>query len=86
LLGGTVFARRLPRKGSCFSLTPQPVSLKAGERLRIDIASRTDLLRSDQSHGRAQFDMQVPSYYSRNTLYYGRETYVELRRVAPRAA
>jgi len=32
-----------------FSLTPQPVLLRAGERLRFDVASRTDLLRSDAS-------------------------------------
>jgi uncharacterized protein len=44
------------------------------------------LLRSDQSHRRAQLNMQVPPYYSRNTLHYGPATYVELRRVAPRAA
>jgi uncharacterized protein len=64
-----------------FSLTPQPVVLRAGERLRFDVASRTDLLLSDQSHGRAQFQMQVPPYFSRNTLHYGAETYVELRKV-----
>ena len=69
-----------------FSLTPQPVVLKPGERFVLDIASRTDLLRSDVSHGHAQFDMQVPPYFSRNTLHYGPDTYIELRRVAPRDA
>lgn len=64
-----------------FSLTPQPVELKSGERLRLDIGSRTDLLRSNQSHDHAHFDMQVPPYYSRNTIHYGAETYVELREV-----
>ncbi|RDJ93764.1 hypothetical protein B4Q13_19670 [Lacticaseibacillus rhamnosus] len=39
-----------------FSLTPQPVVLKSGERLRLDIASRTDLLRSNVSRGYAQCD------------------------------
>ena len=68
-----------------FSLTPQPVLLGAGERLRFDVGSRMDLLRSDQSHGHAQFDMQVPPYFSRNTLHYGPETYVEVRRVPPPA-
>ncbi len=63
-----------------FSLTPQPVVLKPGERLRLDIASRTDLLRSDVSHGHAQFDMQVPPYYARNTLHYGPDTHIELAR------
>ena len=62
-----------------FSLTPQPVVLKPGERLRLDIGSRTDLLRSDVSHGHAQFDMQVPPYYSRNTLHYGPDTFLEVR-------
>jgi uncharacterized protein len=64
-----------------FSLTPQPVLLRAGERLRFEVGSRTDLLLSDQSHGRAQFQMQVPPYFSRNTLHYGAESYVELSRV-----
>jgi hypothetical protein len=64
-----------------FSLTPQPVVLKAGERLRLDIGSRTDLLVSNVSQGRAQFQMQVPPYFSRNTLHYGAESYIELRRV-----
>ncbi|MCI4680663.1 CocE/NonD family hydrolase [Rhodoblastus acidophilus] len=61
-----------------FSLTPQPVVLQPGERLRLDIGSRTDLLRSDPSHGHAQFDMQVPPYYSRNTLHYGADTFLEV--------
>ncbi len=61
-----------------FSLTPQPVVLKPGERLRLDVASRTDLLRSDPSHGHAQFDMQVPPYFSRNTIHYGPDTYLEV--------
>ncbi|MCC2596978.1 CocE/NonD family hydrolase [Pusillimonas sp. MFBS29] len=65
-----------------FSLTPQPVRLGSGEKLRLDIGSRTDLLRSDQSHDHAQFDMQVPPYYSRNTIHYGPESYIEVRRVA----
>ncbi len=68
-----------------FSLTPQPVVLRAGERLRFEVGSRTDLLLSDQTHGRAQFQMQVPPYFSRNTLHYGAETYVELRKVPVRA-
>jgi putative CocE/NonD family hydrolase len=69
-----------------FSLTPQPVLLRVGERLRFDVGSRTDLLLSDQSHGRAQFQMQVPPYFSRNTLHYGAETYIELRKVPARTS
>jgi predicted acyl esterase len=67
-----------------FSLTPHPVVLKAGERLRLDVASRVDLLRSDQSHGHAQFDMQVPPYFARNTIHYGPDTYVEMQQVPDR--
>jgi hypothetical protein len=70
----------LPRFSPEAGLTPQPVLLRAGERLRFDIGSRTDLLLSDQSHGRAQSQMQVPPYFSRNTLHYGAETYVESRK------
>jgi hypothetical protein len=33
------------------------------------------------SQGRAQFQMQVPPYFSRNTLHYGAESHIELRRV-----
>jgi uncharacterized protein len=63
-----------------FSLTPHLVVTK-GERLRFDVGSRTDLLRSDVSHGHAQFDMHVPPYFSRNTLHHGPETYIELHKV-----
>ncbi|MGZ6691871.1 MAG: CocE/NonD family hydrolase C-terminal non-catalytic domain-containing protein [Solirubrobacteraceae bacterium] len=43
-----------------FSLTPHPVIFSPGERLRLDLASRTDLLRDSVSNGYEQFDMQVP--------------------------
>lgn len=62
-------------------MTPQPVVLKPGEKLQLVIGSRFDLVRSDVSKGRAQFDMQVPPYYSRNTLHYGPQTYVEVQQV-----
>ena len=63
-----------------FSLTPRPVVFKRGERLRLDIGSRTDLLRSDVAHGYEQFDMMVPPYFSRNTIHYGELSYLELDR------
>jgi uncharacterized protein len=66
-----------------FSLTPHAVIFKPGERLRLEIGSRSDLLRSDASHGHAQFDMQAPPYFSRNTLHHGPETYIELDRIPP---
>ncbi|SHE79387.1 hypothetical protein SAMN02745157_0950 [Kaistia soli DSM 19436] len=65
-----------------FSLTPQPVLLRPGERFRLDIGSRTDLLRSDVSHGYAQFDMQVPPYFARNAVHYGEDSFIEMRHVA----
>jgi uncharacterized protein len=65
-----------------FSLTPRPVALRAGERLRVDVGSRTDLLRGNVSQGYVQFDMQVPPYFSRNTIHYGPETYVAMHRVS----
>ena len=61
-----------------FSLTPRPVLLKPGERLRLEIGSRTDLLRSDVAHGYEQFDMVVPPYFSRNTIHYGELSFVEV--------
>ncbi len=64
-----------------FSLTPAPVRLRRGEKLRLDIASRTDLLKSNVSHGYAQFDLPAPPYFSRNTIHYGPDSYLELHRV-----
>jgi hypothetical protein len=64
-----------------FSLTPGPTRLRAGEMLRLDVTSRTDLLKNDVSHGYVQFDLPAPPYFSRNTLHYGPQTYLELHRV-----
>ena len=61
-----------------FSLTPFPVRLRAGERLRLDIGSRSDLLREDPADGYVQFDMPVPPYLCRNTLYFGGTSFIEL--------
>jgi uncharacterized protein len=61
-----------------FSLPPHPVILKKGEKLRLDLASRTDLLRSDPGHGYEHFEMVVPPYFSRNTIHYGEASYIEL--------
>ncbi len=64
-----------------FSLTPRPALFKKGERLRLDIGSRTDILRSNVSHGYEQFDMQVPPYFSRNHIHYDEGSYLEIERV-----
>ena len=47
----------------------------------LDIASRTDLLKSDVSHGYAQFDLPAPPYFSRNTIHYGSDSYLELHQI-----
>jgi len=65
-----------------FSLTPRPAVFRKGEKLRLDIGSRTDILRSDVSHGYEQFDMQVPPYFSRNSIHYGEHSYLELECIA----
>jgi hypothetical protein len=67
------------RTTSCSS--PRPVLLKAGEKLRLDVGSRTDLLLSDVALGYEQFQMVVPPYYSRNTLHFGADTFIEVEQV-----
>lgn len=69
-----------------FSLTPSPVHLDPGERLRLDVASRSDLLRKGPGDGYAQFDLPVPPYLSRNTLHFGGASWVEVDHVSERSA
>lgn len=64
-----------------FSLTPAPVRLEPGERLRLDIGSRTDLLRESPGDGFAHFDLPVPPYLSRNTVHHSGESWIELDQV-----
>ncbi|GLZ49176.1 hypothetical protein Acsp06_53610 [Actinomycetospora sp. NBRC 106375] len=64
-----------------FSLTPGPVLLRAGERLRLDLASRTDLVRKDPGEGYPQFDLPVPPYLARNTVHFGGESWIEVTSV-----
>ncbi len=65
-----------------FSLTPAPVLLQPGERLRLHIASRLDLLRSNVSRGHVQFDIPAPPYFARNTLHLGAASWLEVHAVA----
>ncbi|SDC86739.1 hypothetical protein SAMN05216410_2427 [Sanguibacter gelidistatuariae] len=83
--------RRTPLiPGECvtlrFSLTPAPTLLQPGDALRLDIASRTDLLRMSPADGYAQFDLPVPPYLSRNTLHYGGASWIELGHSTPLGA
>lgn len=64
-----------------FSLTPGPTRLKRGERLRLEVASRIDVLGRTFADGHAHFDLPAPPYFSRNTLHYGAGSYVELCRI-----
>lgn len=64
-----------------FSLTPAPTRLCVGETLRLELASRSDLLRSDVREGYAQFDLPVPPYLSRNTVHYAGESWLEVTTV-----
>jgi hypothetical protein len=68
-----------------FSLTPGPTLLRAGDTLRLDIASRSDLLRKDPSEGYAQFDLPVPPYLCRNTLHFGGDSWIEVTACPPTA-
>lgn len=61
-----------------FSLTPAPTQLEPGDRLRLDVASRVDLLRSDVSHGYVHFNMPGPPYFARNTLHFGPHSFLTL--------
>ncbi|MCD2189379.1 CocE/NonD family hydrolase C-terminal non-catalytic domain-containing protein [Actinomycetospora soli] len=67
-----------------FSLTPGPVQLRAGEILRLDLASRTDLVRKGPEDGYPQFDLPVPPYLARNTVHLGGESWLDLTAVTVR--
>ena len=69
-----------------FSLTPGPMKLMPGEALRLDIASRTDLVESDVAHDHCHFAMEVPPYFSRNTLHYGDDCWIEVAAIVGDAA
>jgi uncharacterized protein len=65
-----------------FSLTPAPTQLAPGDCLRLDIASRADLLRSNVSEGYVHFDMPGPPYFARNKLHFGPECYLRAQEAA----
>jgi len=69
-----------------FSLTPGPTLLRRGDVLRLELASRVDLLRMDPSEGYAQFDMPVPPYPCRNTVHFGEASWIEVTEVPVPAA
>ena len=68
-----------------FSLTAFPVRLRAGERLQLDVGSRSDLLREDPADGYVQFDLPVPPFLCRNTLHFGGQSWIDVDHVPPAA-
>ncbi|MEV8368626.1 CocE/NonD family hydrolase [Microbacterium sp. NPDC064584] len=64
-----------------FSLTPGPTHVKPGEKLRLDIASRSDLLRLDPSQGYGHYDLPVPPYLCRNTVHMGNCSWIEVTEI-----
>jgi uncharacterized protein len=65
-----------------FSLTPGPTVLAPGEVLRLELASRSDLLRGDLRDGYCQVDLPVPPYLCRNTVHFGGRSWIEVTEVS----
>jgi hypothetical protein len=61
-----------------FSLVPTATRLTSGDRLLFQIASRTDLIRGAIEEGYIHFDLEVPPYFSKNTVHHGAGSYVEI--------
>ena len=64
-----------------FSLTVGPTLLAPGDMLRLEISSRTDLLRGEVGDGYCQFDLPVPPYLCRNTVHFGGQSWLEVTEV-----
>jgi hypothetical protein len=60
-----------------FSLTPAAALVRAGERLELSIASRTDLLALRVRDGFIAPDLPVPPFFALNTLHFGAGTFIE---------
>jgi putative CocE/NonD family hydrolase len=54
-----------------FSLTPTANLFKRGHRLRLEIASRPDLLKATVFDGFIYFPYEAPPYPARNTVFHG---------------
>ena len=61
-----------------FSLVPTAAHFAEGERLRLTLASRTDLVKGKLADGYVHFDLEVPPYFSRNTVHHGPDSWVEV--------
>jgi hypothetical protein len=61
-----------------FSLVPTAARLAAGERLRLTLASRTDRVKGQIGEGYVHFDLEVPPYFSRNTVHHGAGSHLQV--------
>jgi hypothetical protein len=61
-----------------FSLVPTATRFLPGEKLLLEIGSRTDLLKGDVADGYVHFNLEVPPYFSRNTVHHGAGSYLEV--------
>lgn len=61
-----------------FSLVPAAARFLPGERLLLEIASRTDLVKGKVADGYAHFNFEAPPYFSRNTVHHGPSSYLEV--------
>ncbi len=61
-----------------FSLAPAAARFLPGERLLLEIASRTDLVKGKVSDGYVHFDLEAPPYFSQNTAHHGPDSYLEV--------
>lgn len=61
-----------------FSLVPAASRIAAGERLVLQIASRSDRIRGRIADGYVHLDVEAPPYFSRNTVHHGTASYVDI--------
>lgn len=61
-----------------FSLVPTAARFEKGEKLLLQIASRTDRVKGKLFEGYVHFDLEVPPYFSRNHVHLGAGSHVEL--------
>ncbi|MFO0548108.1 MAG: CocE/NonD family hydrolase [Polyangiaceae bacterium] len=61
-----------------FSIVPTATQFQPGEKLELELASRTDLVRGALADGYIHIDMEAPPYFSRNTAHLGADSYVEV--------
>jgi predicted acyl esterase len=61
-----------------FSLVPAAARFLPGEKLLLEIASRTDRVKGSVADAYVHFDLEVPPYFSRNVVHHGEDSYLEV--------